>query len=115
MLGYYRIDISEGIDVNESKDESKECHISHYWLFLNKYFNFQPCINNKSHDLLMMFKNLDDFAILNINGFDYRCNFTRISKSKVESLLQNVDLSEKSTTFIKHKNLFSHIKWAKKL
>ena len=95
MLGYYRIDISEGIDVNESKDESKECHISHYWLFLNKYFNFQPCINN--------------------NGFDYRCNFTRISKSKVESLLQNVDLSEKSTTFIKHKNLFSHIKWAKKL
>ena len=63
----------------------------------------------------MMSINLDDFAILNIHGVDYRCNITGISKSEAESLLQNVDLSQKSTTFIKHKNSFSHIKWAKKL
>ena len=30
MLQYERIDVSEGIDLNES-DKSKECMIYHYW------------------------------------------------------------------------------------
>ena len=35
MLKYYRIDISEGIDVNKT-DRSEECKFCHYWYFLNK-------------------------------------------------------------------------------
>ena len=31
MLEYDRIDISEGIDINQSNDKSKECGICHYW------------------------------------------------------------------------------------
>ena len=116
MLYYYRIDISEVIDVNNT-DESKECNINiyHYWLFLDKGFKLQLYIYSECHDLLMMFINLDDIAILNIHGVDYRCNITGISKSEAESLLQNADLSQKSATFIKHKNSCSHTKWAKKL
>ena len=34
-LNYDRIDISEGIDINKTR-ESKECNICHYWHFLNK-------------------------------------------------------------------------------
>ena len=34
MLYYDRIDISEAIDVNESR----ECDICHYWYFLDKEF-----------------------------------------------------------------------------
>ena len=55
MLYYYRIDVSEGIDVNKTS-ASKECDVSHFWYFLNYSFN----------DLLMMSVNLSNFAILNI-------------------------------------------------
>ena len=55
MLYYYRIGVSEGIDVNKTR-ASKECDVSHFCYFLNYSFN----------DLLMMSVNLSDFAILNI-------------------------------------------------
>ena len=41
MLYFDRIDVSEGIDVNETS-ASKECNICHYWHFLNYSFKFQP-------------------------------------------------------------------------
>ena len=57
MLYYYRIDVSERIDVNKTS-VPKECDICHYWYFLNYSFNFQPNVCNKCHDLLMMSINL---------------------------------------------------------
>ena len=39
MLEYDRIDISEGIDTNKTS-ASKECNICHYWVFLDKNFNY---------------------------------------------------------------------------
>ena len=38
MLYYYRIDLSQGIDVAKSNN-SKKCIICHYWLF-NHGFKF---------------------------------------------------------------------------
>ena len=35
MIGYERIDILEGIDVDKT-NKSKECRLCHYWHFLNK-------------------------------------------------------------------------------
>ena len=40
MLEYDGIDISEGIDMNET-NKSKECDICHYWYFLDKNFNYE--------------------------------------------------------------------------
>ena len=57
MLYFDRIDVSEGIDVNQTS-ESKECNICHYWYFLDKDFKFQPNVCNGCYDLLMMFINL---------------------------------------------------------
>ena len=37
MLGYDRIDIAEGIDINKTC-ASKECDICHYWYFFDKIF-----------------------------------------------------------------------------
>ena len=43
MLYYDRIDVSEGVDVNQTS-ESKDCDVCHYWYFLNKEFRFhQMC------------------------------------------------------------------------
>ena len=97
MLYFDRIDVSEGIDVNKTR-ESKECGICHYWYFLDKSFKFQPIVCNGCHNLLTMSMNLSDIAILNIESSDYCCIISGISKSEAINLMQNVDLTEKSGT-----------------
>ena len=53
MLYYDRIDVPEGIDVNQTS-ASKECDICHYCYFLSYSFKFQPNVWNRCHDLLMV-------------------------------------------------------------
>ena len=43
MLYFDRIDVSEGIDFNKTR-ESRECIIYHYWYFLHK----DLCLNQMS-------------------------------------------------------------------
>ena len=97
MLYFYRIDVSEGIDVNNTS-VSKECDICHYWFFLNKNFKFQPNVCKRCNDLLMISMNLGDIAILNIKGSRHRCIISRISKNEATNLMQNADLTEKRAT-----------------
>ena len=97
MLYFDRIDVTEQIDVNETR-APKECDISHYWYFLNKGFKFQPNVCNKCHDLLMMSMNLSNVAVLNSKSADYRCIISGISKNEAINLSQNADLTEKSKT-----------------
>ena len=66
----------------------------------------------------MISTNLNDNAILNIRGFDYRCIINGISKSDAVNLPQNADLTEKGGVLwklISLKNLLPYIKWVKKL
>ena len=42
--------------------------------------------------------NLNDIAILNIKGSDYRCIISLISKNEAINLMQNADLTKKSGT-----------------
>ena len=67
MLYYDRTDISEGIDINNKTNASKECDIC-----LHK---FQADVCNEYHDVIMMPINLDNIAILHILGVDYRCMY----------------------------------------
>ena len=46
----------------------------------------------------MMSMSLSYIAILNINGVDYCCIITRISKSEAVILLQKTDFNDKSGT-----------------
>ena len=68
------IDIIDIIDINKTS-VSKECDICHFW-----YFNFQPNACNGCQDALMMSVNLNDIAILNINGADYCLLLTGFAK-----------------------------------
>ena len=46
----------------------------------------------------MISMNLDDIAILNIEGSDYHCIISLISKNETRNLIQNADLTEISGT-----------------
>ena len=45
MLEYDRIDISEGINVNQT-NASKESDICHYWYFKDINFKYEPYLCN---------------------------------------------------------------------
>ena len=49
MLYYDRIEVSDGIDVNETS-ESKVCDICHYWCFLCKSFKFRLNVCNDFYE-----------------------------------------------------------------
>ena len=97
MLYFERIDVSVGINVTKTS-ASKECDICHYCYFLNYSFKFQPNVCNTYHNLLMMSMNLNDIAILDVKGFDYRCVISQISKNEAINLIQNAYLTKKSGT-----------------
>ena len=63
MLGYYKIDISEGIDMSNT-NKSREYNICHYWYFLDKNFNYEKYLCNGCHDLMQKAINFDDVAIV---------------------------------------------------
>ena len=90
MLCFNRIDVSEGIEVNKT-NASKECDICHYQYFLNYSFKFQSNICNRCHELSMMSMNLSNIAILNIEGSDYCCISSLISKNEAINLMQNAE------------------------
>ena len=49
---------------------------------------FQQFVCNGCHGVLMMSINLNDIAISNINGADYRCIINGVSKSDALNLLK---------------------------
>ena len=108
MPYYDRINVSEGIDVNTTS-ASKECTICHRWYFLDKGFKFQPDGWNGCHDVLMMFMNLSDIAILNIHVVDYGCIIMGFQKRNHESITKCL-FKQKKWIIMKHNFLFSHIK-----
>ena len=73
---------------------NQKFYICHYWYFLDKGFKFQPNVYHRCHDVLMMSINLNNFAVFNIRGVDYRCIINEISKSDAIKLLLNADLAK---------------------
>ena len=63
MLEYDRIDISEGIDVNQTI-LSKECDICHYWYFKDIGFKYEPYICNGCLDLMQKAMTFNNIAIV---------------------------------------------------
>ena len=95
MLEYYRIDISEGIDMDKTS-KSKECDICHYWYFLDKSFNYEKYLCNGCHDLMQRAMNFNDVAIVSIKGNDYRIHFWYMRKNDAAVLMTNSNLNDKN-------------------
>ena len=97
MPYYDRIDVLEGIDVNNTS-KSKECDFCYYWYFLDKGFKFQSDVYNGCYDVLMKSTSLSNITILNSNATDYCCIISQINKNEAVNLLQKDALNEKSAT-----------------
>ena len=69
MVYYDRIDVSERIDINKTST-SKCATFATIVISLDKGFKFQPYVCNGCHDKLLMSINLNNIAILNMNGAD---------------------------------------------
>ena len=66
-----------------------------YWYFKENGCKHEQYVCNGYHDLSMMVYDLDDFMILNIKGFDYRCFMFKMSKNDAIKLLNNFLLDNK--------------------
>ena len=95
MLEHDRIDISEGIDIDETSN-SKEFDICHYWYFLDRNFNYESYLCNGFHDLMQKAMNFNDVAIVSIKGNDYRIHFWYMSKIDAIVLMTNSNLKHKN-------------------
>ena len=94
MLEYEKTDISEGIDVNKSKN-SKECSVCHFWYFTDKNFNYGLCHCNGCHDMSMKVISVKNLAINTIKGSTYRVNFSFMTGNDSAKLLKNSNLNYK--------------------
>ena len=94
MLQYDRIDVSEGININETS-ESKECMLCHYWYSKNVGYKFQTYICNDCHAVSMMAYELKNIAILNAKDVNYRCILWGISRDEAVNRLNNSVLENK--------------------
>ena len=95
MLEYERIDVSEGIDVNKSRDKLRECGLCHFWYFLDKNFHYQRYYCNSCHDMSMKAVSINNLAVIYSNRNAYRVNFAFISLGEVNKLINNSNLNNK--------------------
>ena len=63
MQKYYKIDISEGMDINKTH-ESKECLLCRYWYFLNKNFSYGPYLCDGCYNLVQNSNSFKSIAIV---------------------------------------------------
>ena len=94
MLEYDRIDISEGIDVNKTR-ESKECGIYHYWYFKDIGFRYEPSLCNGCQDLMPKAMSFNDAAIVYAKRNAYRIHFWYMSNDDAISITNNSNLVNK--------------------
>ena len=94
MLEYNRIDISEGIDVNNTS-ASKECDICHFWYFKDVGFKYEPYLCNGCHDLMQQVMSFNNVAIVHVKGNAYRIHFWYMSKDDAINIVNSSNLVDK--------------------
>ena len=94
MLMYESIDISDGINVNES-DKSKKCMLGHYWYFLDKNFNYGPYLCDGCYNMTQKCNELKNIAIIHIKKSVYRICFLFMSKREARKLMANSNVIDK--------------------
>ena len=94
MLEYDRIDVSEGIDVNNT-NLLKECDICHYWYFKDIGFKYEKYLWNGCHDLMQKAMGFNNIAIVYVKGVAYRIHFWYMSKNDVIDIISGSNLADK--------------------
>ena len=83
MLEYDRIDVTEGIDVDETT-ESRRCFICNYCYFLKLNFRFHTKACDGCHDLMPKAICFNNVAIAFVKGNDCKIHFWYISKDEIK-------------------------------
>ena len=104
MLEYERIDISEGIGVNET-NLSKECDICHYWYFKNIGFKYEKYFCNGCHGLMQKAMSFNNIAIVYVKGNAYGIHFWYMSKDDAINIMNDSNLADKRVFY----NFFYYI------
>ena len=91
---YERINISDGIDVNDS-DKSKKCMLCHYWYFLDKNISYGPYLCDGCYNGTQKCNELKSIAIICIKKSVYRICFLFMSKREAKKLMVNSNLTDK--------------------
>ena len=73
--------------------------ICHNWYFKDISFVFEPYAWDTCHDISMMSYELENIAILNVNGVDYRCVLQSITRNDEINRLNNYRLVNKGTFY----------------
>ena len=98
MLEYDRIDVSEGIDINKCEETSRKCSLCKFYYFLDKNFSYGPFLCNGCYDMSLKVVSMQNLAIINHNGNQYRVNFAFISKIDAYNLIKNATIIDKKGT-----------------
>ena len=94
MIEYERIDISVGIDVNNT-NLSKECNICHYWYFKGIGFKYEPYLCNGCNDLMQKAVSFNNIVIAYIKENAYRIHFWYMSKGDAIKIMPGSNLVDK--------------------
>ena len=94
MISYERIEKSEGICFNKSK-ESIKCMICNYYYLKDITFKYQPYVCNECHDFSMGVQVLSDFFIVTGKNIDYRVYIATVDKKTAAHILNNSNLTDK--------------------
>ena len=85
MLEYDRINISEGIDINQCEETSRKCSLCKFYYFLDKKYG--PYLCDGCYDMSMKAVSMQNLAIINHNGNYYRVIFAFMSKKDASNLI----------------------------
>ena len=107
MLGYERIDISDGINVNKSY-ESKECTLCHYWYFLDRSFSYWPYLCHGCYYMTQKCNKLKNIAINRIKKSVYRIFFLFMSKRQARKLMANSNVIDKKDFLLSFFSLYKN-------
>ena len=76
---------------------NRTCMIWHYWYFKGIGYKFEPYVCNGCHDISVMAYGLENIAILNVKGVDYRCVLWNMTRNDAINKVNNSELDDKGT------------------
>ena len=76
MLVYEQIDVSKGVDINNSK----ESMFSHYWYYLDKNVTYGPYLCDGYYNIMQKSTDLKNIAIVHVKRSAYRIYFSDMTK-----------------------------------
>ena len=88
--------VDQWLNIDQS-NKSKQCMICSYWYFKDIDYKFEAYFCNGCHDMSMMTYELENIAILNLKGVEYRCVLWNITRNDAINRLNIFELDDKGT------------------